>query len=117
MKKLLLAALVAATSLLSQANNRITTHYDQSDKWSCVDGNHLRAYFAFAAVAAKYVVYTFDESETDNYILLLAYNDDCSFFLRYDKIYNECTVEFNTCDDSFSYCFFKKTLDTFFLNS
>jgi len=106
---------MATASLFGNAHQRIVTYYDQSDKWSFIETKTIRAYFTLASLAAKYDHYTFDEADIDDYLMFFAYNDDCSFFLKYDKTTNECTVEFNTCDLTFSYCSFKKVLDSFFL--
>lgn len=116
MKKLILAATIAFTSLFTQANQRIVTYYTQPSQWGFAECDKIKAYFTLAVWAAKYThFYTFDECDSCDCLVLLAYNEEASFFLRYDKNTDECVVEFNACDDSFSYCCFKKVLDSFFL--
>ncbi|HEY5268698.1 MAG TPA: hypothetical protein VII94_06300 [Candidatus Saccharimonadales bacterium] len=75
----------------------------------------LQSSIVYAAWAAKYVVYTFDENRFAHIILFMAYNDDCTFSLQFDKNTHECLVEFTVNDNSFNYDNFRKIMDSFLL--
>lgn len=69
-----------------------------------------------ASWGAKYTVYTFEQLQYDNdKIEFVAYNNDCTFFLRLDKKEHECEIEFNADDASFDYSSFRNVMDFYFL--
>jgi len=69
-----------------------------------------------ASWGAKFTVYTFEQLRYDNdKVEFIAYNNDCTFFLRLDMKAHECEIEFNADDSSFDYHSFKNVMDFYFL--
>ena len=79
------------------------------------DDAHIEMILICASTSAKYVVYTFKQIKYHHGVKFLAYNRESSFTLQLNRKTNECEIEFNACNDSFSYSSFKSMTDAFFL--
>ena len=113
MKKIILLAFIATSSLFSEHQHQ-TINY-KLPVWKYVDCALLQSALIVAAYSAKYQAYTFNEIRSTYLTVFRASADDSSFVIRFDSRNRECEVEFNAVDDSFNYDDFKKTLDFFFI--
>ena len=75
----------------------------------------LQSALIWASWAAKYDVYDFEECVCGNALVFIAYNDQATFILRFDKLTHQCDIEFSANDNSFSYDNFKSAMDSYFL--
>lgn len=111
---LLLFVVVPALSFSTKPGQRIVYHYKNIPSNICKEDVLAQSSLIMAAWACKYVMYNFEESEQKDFLLLKAYNEDCSFFVRFNRKTHECEVEFNARDDSYDYTSFRNILDSFF---
>ena len=118
MKKLILLALFAASSLFGTPNlpNRHIIHIYRD----VVDSSHLsnaliQSMFICGVWAAKFDVYNFNHFELHDIAIFRAYNYECAFMVRFNRKTHMCMIEFCAHEEGFDYPNFKKIMDSVFL--
>lgn len=115
--KLILSALIATSSLFS--NNGTAQHfvnvYKNVPELVHIDDVMLQLVIISAALCAKYTNYTFEELDYHDGVVFVAYNDECTLYLRWSREKHECEAQFCSKDTSYSYASFKTIIDSYFL--
>jgi len=114
-KKLIFLFFLTMTSLRAKQHEKYVYH-NLPAHFHMDDDAHIQMILICASVSAKYVAYTFKEVRSHNGVKFLAYNRDSYFTLLLNRKSNECEIEFNACNDTFSYSSFKSMMDAFFLS-
>lgn len=115
MKKLILLALIATSSLLSRQH--IVHVYKDIPQTVNTDSAVLQIVAICSAWCAKYTKYYFDRFDIHDTVIFKSHNYQCAFWMRFNRTTRECRIEFNAEDDSFDYPSFKKLMDSVFLGS